>query len=70
MGTPIRNFTRPRTWRDHNNIFVSDVVITNIKERGDNNPNNSDNKKEKKKIKITKLDKYYSEKEKLELWLF
>ena len=44
--------------------------MTSAEKKGDNNFNNfNNNKKNKWKIKVAKPDKYYKEKEKLELWL-
>ena len=45
--------------KEHTNIFGSDMVMINIKEKRDNNFNNFDNDKDYKKIKNFKLNKYH-----------
>ena len=67
MGILIRNTIRFKGRRDYTNTFELDIIIISIKERGDDNLNNFNNKEDKKKIKVIKIDKYYSEREKLEL---
>ena len=48
MGTPTGNTTGPKGRKDHTNILKSDIIITSIKKRVDNNFNNSNNDKETK----------------------
>ena len=65
MGTFVGGATGFR--RDFVSIFILNVIISNIKEKRDDNFNNFNNKGVKWKIKIAKFNKYYGEKEKLEL---
>ena len=70
VRTPAGSTTGFKGRKDHASIFELDMVMINIKERGDNNPNNSNDNNNYKKIKISKFYKYHGEKEKFKSWLF
>ena len=61
MGVLIKSVTGFKKRKDYINIFKSNMVIINTKEKGDDNFSNSNNNKNYKKIRVSKFNKYYGE---------